>query len=148
MTTQALKLTSGVKYHGVKSITYRHNLDPGVLRGNRAGLIGRTRGTYTAEGSVEFYRAEYEQFLSSLTGGGLGAFVNAPGYMEAIFDITVSYSEAFSPLLTDKLIACRLKSAENSHAEGNDPLTVKCDLSIMYLVENGKFPVSQSQLVK
>jgi hypothetical protein len=133
---------NGVRFNGVKSISYRHSLDPGVLRGNRAGIIGRTRGIYNAEGSIELYRQEYETLITTLV---LNPLV---GYFESQFDIVVSYSETFTALLTDKLIGCRLKSSENSHAEGNDPLSVSCDLSIMYLSENGKFPVSPSQLVK
>lgn len=131
-----------LRFNGVKSITYRHSLDPGMLRGNRAGFIGRTRGSYTAEGSIELYRAEYETLIASLTLNPL------LGYFEAQFDIEVSYSEAFSQLLTDKCIGCRLKSSEHSNSEGNDPSTVSCDLSIMYLLENGKFPVAPAQLVK
>jgi hypothetical protein len=130
------------RFTGIKSITYRHSLDPGMLRGSRAGLIGRTRGIYTAEGSIEFYKAEYSAFITALSINPL------QGYFEAQFDVVVSYSEAFSALITDKLISARLKSAENNHSEGSDPLVVSCDLSIMYLIENGKMPLSPAQLVK
>lgn len=132
----------GVLFKGIKSINYKHSLDPGIVRGNRAGVAGRTRGTYTAEGSIEFFKAEYDVFIATL-------LLNpAYGYMEAAFDICVNYSELFSPVVTDILTGCRIKSEETQGQEGNDAIVVSCDLSVMQITSNGKSPLGPKQRIK
>ncbi len=116
--------------NGIKSLDYGHSLEPGELRGNRAALIGRTRGKYGVDASIELYLAEYQELITvlSATGGG---------YLEASFNITASYNEAGQALVTDYLIGVRLKKPSKSFNEGGDALSVRCDLHVMELREGG-----------
>jgi hypothetical protein len=125
----------GIQYSGVRAINYKHSVDPGKLRGNRAQIIGATRGEYNAEGNIEIYLQEYDELTSQLV-------KNGKGYFEQFFEMTVSYSEPESTPVTDYLRGVRLSSSEKSGSEGSDPLFVRCDLLIMYLLENGKTPLT------
>ena len=133
-------------FTGVKSVTYKHALEPGELRGTRAQLIGRTRGKYSADASVELYRQEYDAFITQLSafGAPLGL-----GYMEVSFDMQCSYAATLLDIPTvDRVIGCRLKQADRTHSEGEEPFTIKCDLHAMYIVEGGKLPMGAQQMLK
>lgn len=133
----------GVLFSGIKSINYKHSLDPGLVRGTRAQVVGRTRGQYEAEGSIEFYKNEYDAFIAQLM------LLNPNfGYLEQSFDADIHYSEPLQTVITDRCVGCRLKNADHSPAEGNDPITVSCDLSILYIIENGKTPINPKQFLK
>lgn len=118
----------GTPYAGFKSISYDHGLEPGEGRGTRAQVALRSRGKYTAGGSIEVYKYDYQKLITAL-----GA-VGARGFMEYAFNILVSYREFGFPIITDKLMYCRLKKASESPSEDGGVLTVKCDLSLMYVV--------------
>ena len=122
----------GKRYFGVKAINYSDGLDPGEVRGTAPQLIGRTKGKYSAEGSIEIYEAEFADFAAALLAAGpnLG-FTNSVGIMEIPFEVSVSYAEENSPTITDTLVACRVKKIDKSRSEGTDPTTVKLDLHIM-----------------
>ncbi len=124
----------GQTYLGFKSINYSHGLEPGEVFGTDAQKAGRTRGQYKPESSFEMYKAEYALLIQ-----GLG-----PGYMERSFNVVVNYEEWDGPVLrvvTDVVIGFRIKKAENAHSSGNEPLTVKVDGSVMYVIENGLPPL-------
>jgi hypothetical protein len=116
-----------------KAIDYTQGLEPGKMRGTHAQKGGRTRGEYEPEASITFFLEEYYELI-----GVLGN-----GYMEASWDTTVSYSEKnnISPK-TDKIIGCRFKKNQKSHAPGPDALIVKCDLDVMFIFENGISPIA------
>jgi len=133
-------LIGGVRFQGVKSIDYSAQLEPGMAYGTSAQPAGRTRRQYSAEGSIEIYKADYADLLTLLTAGG-------QGYMEQSFPIIVTYGEELPAILmTDVLQGCRLKKNAHAGSEGSDPLVVKCDLSVMYLLENGKSPLTNLKL--
>ena len=134
---------AGERIQGFRSISYSHGLDPGEVRGNRAMLIGRTRGTYAPEGSIEMFLPEYHRLISALSARGNGA-----GYMEVNFEIIVAYSEIGQTPITDQLIGCRLRNASKDHGEGGDALVVGCDLHIMQIIENGLTPISAAQFAR
>ena len=113
-------------FTGVKEITFTHSLEPGVVRGTRAELIGRTRGEYTAEGSMVVYAEEYSEIITAL----------GDGYMEASFSITITYSDTNVPVQVNRLIGCRITNVEGGGSQGTDPLEVSLDLSI-FRVETG-----------
>jgi hypothetical protein len=131
---------NGIKFGGVKSLNYSGTLTPGKLRGNRAQVIGRTRGSYDATGSLEVWKAEWRNMLEAL----------GPGFMEQAFGITAAYSELTTPQLAqlDEIVGCRIVKHEDQMSEGEEPLTVKLDLDIMYVVPNGLVPVSPLQFFK
>lgn len=126
-------------FSGIRSISYKHTLSPGMMRGTRAQVGGLTRGKYDADGSIEFYKSEYQDFITLL----------GPGYMEKFFPVVVNYSELPSlQLVTDVLNGVRLTSAENSHSEGEDALVVKCDLIIMQLLEGRMSPLNPTKMLR
>jgi hypothetical protein len=132
----------GQIFNGIREVTYRHELTPGELSGTRAQLIGRTRGKYRPEGSLTFYKLEYQDFIRRLAARG--------GYMEVSFDVVVNYqpSPTSADIVTDVLKGCRIKNAENSHSEGEEALIVKADLHIMYILESGLTPLDAAQFLK
>jgi hypothetical protein len=128
-------MLDGLSYLGFKSINYSHALEPGEVYGTHAQKMGRTRGQYKPEASFEMYKEEYALLLL-----GLG-----PGYMERSFDIVVNYEEwdgSIQRVITDNIIGFRIKKAENAHSSGNEPLTVKVEGSVMYVLENGLAPLN------
>ncbi len=123
-------------FNGIKSLKYSQTLEPGLVRGNRSQVIGRTRGPLDSEGSVELYRSEFQDLIAALvalpTNGG-----GTLGYMEVPFDVNATYAEVGVTPVTDILVACRIKKHELSGQEGGDALTVACDLHIMSVLMGG-----------
>jgi hypothetical protein len=142
----------GKIFPGIKSLNYNHALDPGVLGGTAAQDIGRTRGKYKAEGNIELFREDADDFLtliapaSLITGGQTGI-----GFMEVSFDISVTFFEPIQgtgpAVQNDILRGCRIKKEDSSNSAGSDPSTLKYDLHIMLLTRNGKAPIAASQAI-
>lgn len=121
-----------LKIPGVKSLSYKHSLEPGEVRGTHPQVLGHTLGTYSAEGSIEMYLSEANELKRVL----------GDGFMAATFDVVAKYSpKKGDPVITDKLIGCRIKASDKSFSQGNEPLAVKFDLFAMLLVEDGVKPL-------
>lgn len=133
----------GVPFADFKSLTYKHTLEPGMARGTRAQIVGRSRGKYDAEGSIEVYKRPWLAFLAALFGTN-----PTYGYMEVDFDIVVSYSELLSPVQTDILRLCRIKSDDESHSEGGEVATCKLDLHVMSIIKAGVVPISPAKFIR
>ncbi|HWL89420.1 MAG TPA: hypothetical protein VNO21_26630 [Polyangiaceae bacterium] len=123
---------AGLSTLGVAELTYSDNLEPGELFGTHAQRLGRTRGQYKAEGSITLYRAEGDDLIVRL----------GNGFLEVVFDIYAFYAEADQPLVTDSLIGCRIKKPDVSNSAGSDPLKIKFDLDLMYILHNGIAPIN------
>lgn len=121
-----IKLSSDL-YVGIKSISYNDTLGPTKIRGTHPVAIGRTRGEYDAEATIELYAAEARQFRKKL-----GA-----GYKEVSFDITVSYVEDGFDTITDTIVGCRIKKDQGGGSSGADALTVSWDLDVMQILWDG-----------
>ena len=97
--------------------------------------MARTRrclGTYTAEGSLEMYLAEANELKKQL----------GDGFLSKVFNVVAKYSpKKGDPVITDKLIGCRIKTSDKSFSQGNEPLAVKFDLFVMLLIEDGVKPL-------
>jgi hypothetical protein len=140
----SVEITAGARlFNGVKSIKFSQTLEPGKVRGNRSQVIGRTRGPLDADGSLELYRLEFQDLIATLALLRPGV-----GYMEAPFDITVSYAEVGQPVVMDVLQGCRIKKHENNAQEGGDALTVSCELDIMMVLPGGVAPIGGKQLLR
>lgn len=140
----SVEMTFGInKFIGVKSLNYKAMLEPAEVRGSRAQALGRTRGKYSCEGSVELYMQEWDELTTVLSAQGVGIY-------EATFDIKVAYAELpASPIVMDVLAGVRLKGGERALADGSDEaITVKADLSILYIIENGKLPMQARQFLR
>lgn len=140
----SVEISAGARlFNGVKSLKYSQTLEPGKVRGNRSQVIGRTRGPLDSDGSIELYRLEFQELIATLA-----ALRPGVGYMEAAFDITVTYAEAGSTVIQDVLQGCRIKKHENNGQEGGDALTVACDLDIMMVLPGGVAPIGGRQLLR
>lgn len=118
-------------YNGFKSISYKHKLTPGKLRGNHPAVIGRTRGIYEVEScTAEMWKADYQTLVDALR----TAYPNV-GYMEAQFPIIVNHDEPTGDgLITDELVSARIMSDEHGGSEGGDPLVTKIEFDVMRLL--------------
>lgn len=115
------------------SINYEHSLTPGELRGRSAKAYGTTRGEYAANGNLTIYLEDWK-----IMQAGLMAVPTPPGgFMEKRFQISVSYAEIGSAIVTDILRACRVVKAGKAYSRGTEALFVTLDLHIMEVLENG-----------
>lgn len=121
-----LKIKNQV-FVGVKAFDYSDKLEPTKVYGTHAQPIGRTRGVYSAEGSIELWLAEYNELMKLL----------GPGFKEVSFDTVASYSESAFDTITDEILGCRIKGLAASQAQGADALSRKLDLDIMLIRWNG-----------
>lgn len=132
---------NGVRFAGIKSVSYKQTLQPGKVYGTGAQKIARTRGQHDAEGSLEMYLSDYQDFLLLLR-ATQGAVPR--GYMEQSFDVVCNYSELLSPaVVTDVLRGCRITGTDHSASEGSDALVVKMDLDIMLVQESLLDPIKR-----
>lgn len=115
-------------FGGVKSLDWDHGLEPGEGRGTRAQVALRSRGKYSASGSMEMYAFEYGQLIAQLGLGGVR------GYMEYAFDIKVGYSELNLPQTSFLIPGARIKKESRSHSEDGGLLTVKVDLHLLRVI--------------
>ncbi len=131
----ALKVDGAEVVH-VKEISYTHKLEAGMVRGTGAQVAGRTRGEYSAEGSMTLLREGWDELRIAL----------GDGYLEKSFPIIVSYAEDGQAVVTDELVGARITSVENSPSQGSDGLEVSLELSLLYVLENGKKPLRNMRL--
>lgn len=125
---------AGTVVRGIKSLSYKPSSEPGEVFGTHAQKLGRTRGQLKFEASIELYLTEYEELKGSL----------GDGYLEKSFSIVAQYSEEGQPVVTDELLGCRIKSPDKSFQSGSDALTVKLDLDVMLIIENGVKPLTNT----
>ncbi len=117
------------------NFNYEQSLTPGVLRGNSAQKLGRTRGQYEASGSMSIYREEFDIVLALL-----GSMPPAnQGWMEKSFDFSVSYGEMIGIPANDELQGIRIVRWAAQNAQGGDPTMIDVDFDIMKILLNG-FP--------
>jgi len=124
-------LIEGVPYRGVKSVDYSDSLDPQKVYGTSARPLGRTRGKFDADASLEVFKEDASNIRAALAALGLG------GYGEGVFTVVVTYGELPASFTTDVLFGCRIKKTADSHAQGADSLTEKWDLDVLDLLRNG-----------
>jgi hypothetical protein len=126
-------------FRGVKSINYADGKEPGDVFGTGAQRVGRTRGQYKPEGSIELYEQEWRDLLAALP--------PMVGYLEAIFPIIITYqSTMISALKVDVLYGCQIKKVSSDRQEGSDAITVKLDLDIMRIERDGRQALTQMLL--
>lgn len=116
----------------IPELNYSDNLDPGEMMGTRSQVLGFTRGPYKAEGDVTFSRRRHTYLVNKW----------GDGFMEKDFEIVVCYrNDDLKGLITDTIAGCRFKKNAIGSSEGNDPLKVKIDLRVAYILHNGKNPL-------
>jgi hypothetical protein len=119
-------------FTAITELTYSDNLEPGEARGTSAQRLALTRGEYTAEGSITMLHRDAREFIELL----------GQGFKEAIFHITVNYSDVVAAdVLTDRIIGCRIGSTEGGGSQGSDPLATTFSLNVMRIEWNGYDPL-------
>lgn len=124
-------MVEGMPYRGVKSVRYKDAVERSKVWGGGSRPLGRTRGKYDPDGSIELFKEEATTLRSALAALGSG------GWMEAVFTVVVSYAELGQPVVTDRLFGCMVTDVEDNHAQGADGLTETWTLSILEIVRNG-----------
>jgi len=109
-----------------KDISYDDTLAGVKVKGTNPYPLGRTRGDYEANGSIEIYREEFNDFMQTFTG--------VKGFKETSFDIVVQYSENGTDVITDTLVGCRIESNPSKASQSADPLTIPVKLYVMYIL--------------
>ena len=136
----------GKRFPGVKSLNYKQSLNPGMVRGTAAQVLGRTRGQYDAEGDMELYREDADDFLTLIQ-----ATQPAMGILEIAFDLNINFFEPIAGAVpsaqNDRVIGARLKEDSASQAQSADPLVVRYSFHALMLVRNGRFPVGIPQAI-
>jgi hypothetical protein len=122
----------GADEYGFKEISYTDTIDRGEVRGVGPQVIGHTRGEYKAEGSFVMLKEEFDAWVAK----------TGDGWMETKFDISVSYAAAGAPTVTDQIVGCAIAKVETNPSNGTDPLEVSCDLTVTYIIRNGKKPLA------
>jgi hypothetical protein len=113
------------------AISYKDNVDRGEVRGAARQVLGRTRGDYKCEGSIEMLLAAYKAMRARL----------GNRFYDEVFTITVNVAEDdTAPITTDELIRCRFKGRDHDHKQGTEGLSIKIDLDIDGLVEDQQLP--------
>lgn len=118
----------------IVSIDYKHGLKPEKVYGSSPSALGRTRGRYDPDGSMEINKEAYPRLVASLSADP------SFGYMEKPFLIEVSYQDVNGPLITDTLIGCRIEEDSDSHKSGGENLTVRVTLNILKVLRDGAQP--------
>lgn len=115
----------------VKELKYSSKREIGKLRGTSPLARGRTRGIVDFEGSMVLWKYGFDMLVADL----------GDGWMEAQFDIIVSYGDDDQPITVDTLVSCTILSDEGGTSEGADPHEVSLSLDIKVIKRNGKIPM-------
>lgn len=120
---------NGRRYEA-KEVNYQVTVERTAVHGAGGKKLGLTRGTVDYEADVTLYIQEAVDFLRDL----------GDAFAEKTFSITVSYSLPGGAVVTDRLLGCRVKSVENGHSQGTEPLTRKFTLDVMEVKFDEKSP--------
>jgi hypothetical protein len=116
----------------VGGIDYSHAIEDAYLYGTNQAPLGRTAGQYQpGEVKLTMGKASYDKLVNDIGDGFLGA----------ILDIVVKYSEPDEGLVVDEIIGAKIMSSAHSFAPGPDALMVEVTLKPMLIKENGKTPL-------
>jgi len=122
---------------GFKSLDYDDELEEGEMRGAGSELLGTTEGDYKCTASATFFRKEFDLMIADM----------GDGFYQQRFPIVV-FREA-NPgdgVSKDELIGCRFKKSAANDAQGADPSEVKVDISLFYIIRNGKLPLKNMRI--
>jgi hypothetical protein len=142
------------------AVSYKESLKPGKVRAGHPQALGRTRGEYDAEGSLEVPKTHLHTFLKELCGeaavqgmaaGAIAGSVSAGnvtiGYLESSFLLTVSYGDIGQASQEDTLVGCKITDIDENHKAGPDGLMVSLSLDIAYILRN-KLPPMGSAMIR
>ncbi len=116
----------GLLIGGITSVDYSDNLEPGTPFGTDPVALGYTRGKYTADFSIEMYRAEFEALKLRLGVAGVGFMESTGIYNVAYIEKSLNGGE---PIMD--VIVGRISKVESSNSEGTDASKVKLTLKVI-----------------
>lgn len=122
-----------LSFTNFQALNYSDTLEPGIQRGQSSKKLGRTRGEYNATGSITLLKEDVPTLLAALAGLGQG------GYMEAVWDLTATYSAGLTDVtpVVDALIGIRITEIGDDHSIGSDVLVNEISLDIMEITRGG-----------
>lgn len=126
----AIEVVVNGKRYEAREVNYSATVERTAVHGSSGRKLGYTRGTLDFEGDVTLYMEDAIAVLDAL----------GDGFAECPFDITVSYTLSNGRVVTDRLVGCRIKSVEDGHSQGNEPITRKFTLDIMDVKYGEKSP--------
>jgi hypothetical protein len=134
-------VVAALHIEAVGQVNYEGRVERGELRGTSPFVLGTTRGSYSANGSMSIYIEDMQKLraaLMLLPGPGIG-------YMEKKFLILVTYAEPLSGVtIVDTLEDVQLVSERSDHSQGNDPLMIQCDIFIRKMKLGGFIPITDN----
>lgn len=119
-------------------VSWKYSLTPGILRGNSAHKLARTRGTFDCTGSLTLYEDEWDTMRLALNAAPMPP---GGGYMEKAFLVTVTVGNPAAPPIVSILEGARITEVDRTYSQSADALMVKLSLDIMKVKENGDSPV-------
>ena len=124
-------MLDGDLYISVKSISYNDSCTGGKIRGTHPQPLGRTGGEYEATASIELFKHSADELRQKL----------GNGFMFKVFEAVVNYAPAGQPVITDRIMGCRISKQDTSPSQGTDGVTEKIDLDPMKIIWNGVDPI-------
>ena len=116
----------------VVAVDYKHGLKPSSVFGSSPRKLGRTRGQYEADATLEITKESYGTLVAALSQNPLF------GYMEASFQIDVVYQDVSHPTsIQDTLLGCRIVEESEGHKASGDGLTVRVTLDVIEIQRDG-----------
>lgn len=113
---------AGLPLEGIAAINYSDGLEPGTPHGRGPLARGYTLGMYSADGSIEVQRDQFDDLVLAL--GGVG-------FMTFVVPFFVQYFEPLLGVRGDTVVG-RIKKNDTSNSSGSaDGTTVKMDMSII-----------------
>lgn len=113
-----------IKYGNEKAGTIDYEL-------GSAEPSARTRGELKPTATMTLYRDAYNELLKRL----------GDGYLEKVWNMTVSYADPGTPTVTDRLIGIKITKDELGVATGGDGAEVPLDLQPMRVIPSGTKPL-------
>lgn len=126
----------GQPYGGVTALNYSQNRErtQGYGTGNHRGARGRTKGKYTAEGSLTMHADSYDALIDALA----QLSPDGQSYGDVEFLVVAQYVEDTLRPVTIELERCVIDAESTSESEGTDPSVVEVTLNVMRIRRNGK----------
>lgn len=118
----------------VRKIDYSDKLEGEDVFGASAQRIARTRGQYSAEGSIALTKRGVLDIITALAPSG--------GIYDRIFGLRVTYRNTDGGgVICDELRGVRISGQTNSHSAGAAALEGELPLSISAILWNGQAPI-------
>lgn len=125
-----------------QSIDYEPSNNAKEIRGANPNPLATTRGEIENTGKMKLLLLDLNNFLTAL---GDADPTGNNAYGDLFFNVTVTYAEAGSPIITDTLTGCRVYKVTQTGAVGPDAIMSEIDMRPILILRNGQ-PMSSAVL--